>query len=293
MANYWTAPKTNWVANDGIGYEDLNRIEANVSAVRDATKRRVQGFGYVIANNPVASVDGVVTILPGSAYSSDGFPIRRDTNIVKNLTTWVQGSGNDKGGMASAVTVAGYTWYYAFALLDPTNGNVEVMFDDNPAGTNVSSGIYTKKRYINCFKTGAAGDDGSFLLCEQYSTGDRVYINPASSYPANHRGIHIGKINNNYGLHTLYESPPNYFYATPARDVRADINIVGDHDIWAIGIISSYGAYYSAGAPDSGEVSLYGSIMIPAARTLNIAVMTISDGDIIVAGPGFYDDRLQ
>jgi hypothetical protein len=218
--------------------------------------------------------------------------------------------------MASAVTVAGYTWYYAFALLDPTNGNVEVMFDDNPAGTNVSSGIYTKKRYINCFKTGAAGDDGSFLLCEQYSTGDRVYINPASSYPANHRGIHIGKINNNYGLHTLYESPPNYFYATPARDVRADINIVGDHDIWAIGIISSYGghfsvpgsfqnggvltgeivaanAYYSAGAPDSGEVSLYGSIMIPAARTLNIAVMTISDGDIIVAVPGFYDDRLQ
>jgi len=313
MANYWTAPKTDWDSNDGIGYEDLNRIEANVSANRDANFRRVQGFGYTMDNTGGTGYDGVLTILPGSAYSSDGFPIRQDTNIVKNLTSWVQGSGADKGGVASAVTVAAYTWYYIFAILDPVTGNVEIMIDDNPSGTNVSSGIYTKKRYINCFKTAAAGDQGSFDICESWSTGDRVYINPDSSLPTT-RGVTDDLVNNSYGSISLQESP--YGYATPARDVRADINITGDHDIWAIGIYSSFGGhysvpsnfqnggildgevvaahnYFSGNTPDSGEVSLYGSIMIPAARTINVAIMTLSAGDITIRVPGFYDDRLQ
>lgn len=310
MANYWTAPKTNWIANDAIGYEDLNRIEANTKANRDANFRRVQGFGYTM-DNSVSGYDGIITVLPGSAYSSDGFPMRRDTNFVKNLTSWVQGSGNDKGGMASAVTVAAYTWYYIFALLDPTNGNIEIMFDDNPAGTNVSSGVYTKKRYINSFKTGAAGGDGSFDIIEMFSTGDRVMLNPDSGYAE--RGWKDGILSDYYNEITLLQ--PGRGYLLPARDILAQFTILTEKEIHAIGLISDYGNYFTI--PSTFKVSgrlvgeyVFQSIMpvgdhnygisadcdirVDTDRKVNIAVLYDSGSPEFSIGIRAYTDlRLQ
>ncbi len=164
MANYWTIPKIDWFTSDGIGYADLNRIEANVSANRDASFFRVQGFGFAVTNNLTAGQDGIIHVAKGSGYSADGIPIKMSAEFVKNLRSWTQGNGDTYGGMASAVTAAAHTWYYIFVIMDPTTGDTEIMFDDNIAGNNISSGTYTVKRFVNSFKTGAAGDDGSFLV---------------------------------------------------------------------------------------------------------------------------------
>jgi len=226
MADIWEAPKTNWVTTDGIGYDDLNRIEQNTESIRDATKRRVHGFGFTV-NNSVGGYDGIVNVKPGSCYSSDGFPINRDTAIQKNLNTWAQGNGVSFGGMASAVTVAAHTWYYMFIIMNPTDGSTDIMFDDNPSGTNVSSGTFTKKRYVGAFKTKDAGSFSSFNLVEMYSeNGDDVYINPNDMYT--NREIQVANspgLDNQYQTVTLNETVLSEGYALPERVVEAKLSI--------------------------------------------------------------------
>ena len=309
MADYWTTPKTNWITSDGIGYADLNRIEANISANRDANFRKVQGFGYTV-DNTVASEDGVVTILPGSCYTSGGVPIKMASNFVKNLTTWAQGNGSGFGGMASAVTVAAHTWYYAFVIMDPTDGSTEIMFDDNVAGTNVSSGTYTEKRFINSFKTGAAGGDSSFDLVEMYSTGDRVVINPNSMYSARFLVYtNTSPNNDDYILQTL-DSGGAEGYALPAKAVLADLNLWLTA-IMTTGFFSTYTGVFTipatmggGGATPNAEMLFLSStsgvrgdfhLMIDASRQFKLAMYEPSGytGTVNLAVRGFVDERLN
>jgi hypothetical protein len=309
MADFWTDPKINWIDNDGIGYGDLNRIEANTKALRDATFRKVQGFGYSI-NNAVVGQDGVVTITPGSCYSENGVPIRMSAAHVKNLKTWAPGNGATFGGMAAAVTVAAHTWYYAFVIMKPSDGTTEIMFDDNPAGTNVVSGIYTEKRFIHSFKTGAAGGDGSFNLIEMYAIGDNVFINPNSMWSG--PGVNHSDTSDSYSEITLTEGARGL--ALPARDVLAKLNVVTEKEVHSIGLISAYGGHFSvpttfinAGVrvgefvfqsiiPVSSDhnygVSCDCDIMIPSNGKINIAYLyDTSSPELWVAVRGYFDDR--
>ncbi len=308
MADYWTTPKTNWLTSDGIGYEDLNRIEANISANRDANFRKVQGFGYKI-DNSIGGQDGVVTVFQGSCYSALGIPIKMISSFVKNLTTWAQGNGATFGGMASAVTVAAHTWYYVFVIMDPTDGSTEIMFDDNVAGTNVSSGTYTVKRLINSFKTGAAGGDGSFDLIEMYSIGDYTFINPNSMY-ANRTITYTNTAPNNnvYNLITLTSGGEGF--ALPAIAVKADLNIQAVNATF--GLISAnlsvftvptnlfpvipgipHAEFYELQILNTGSSDL--AIMITIARQINLAMYDISvdTGTVDIAIRGFHDERLN
>lgn len=309
MADYWTTPKVNWTTSDGIGYADLNRIEANISANRDANFRRVQGFGYTV-DNSVVGKDGVITVFPGSCYSENDMPIRMNANFVKNLTTWVQGNGSGFGGMASAVTVAAYTWYYIFVIMDPTDGSTEIMFDDNVAGTNISSGTFTEKRRIGSFKTAAAGGDGSFDLVEMYSTGDHTFINPNSADSAGGSSFAAGGGGDNaYQNATLSLTSG---VATPALDVKADLNILSENVSY--GLISNYQGIFTipvnfitGGVPSGEYVHMLEtvssgtrkqtadvSIMVDSASQIRLAhkIDTIA-GTIEIRIRGFFDDRLQ
>lgn len=308
MADYWTTPKINWNTSDGIGYADLNRIEANISANRDANFRKVQGFGYA-TDNSVGGQDGVVTIFPGSCYSDNDIPIKMGpSNFDKNLTAWAQGNGVTFGGMAAAVTVAANTWYYAFVIMNPTDGSTEIMFDDNPSGTNITSGTYTEKRFINSFKTRAAGGDGSFDLVEMYSTGDRVFINPNSMYT--NRTItytNTAPNNNVYNLITLTSGGEGF--ALPARAVKADLNIQAVDATF--GLISDYfniftvptnlfpvipgiphAEFYEIQILNTGSSDL--AVMITAARQINLAMYdaSVDTGTVDMAIRGFHDERL-
>ena len=292
MANYWTTPKVNWVTMDGIGYGDLNRIEANISANRDANVKRVQGFGYTV-DNTVSGQDGVITIKSGACYSANGFPLSRQTDIVKNLTTWTQGSGSAIGGMASGVTVAARSWYYIFAIMDPTDGSVDIMFDDNYSGSHVSSGIFTEKRYIGAFRTKLAGTHGSFYLAEMYSTGDHVFICPTAQYDQGDIFSNGSSINNNYQNVTLAKG------FLPPLEVLAQLNILSDRVDF--GLISNYAGVFStpsnfitAGKPygefcflryNAGSGTNYDitdvSIMVDASNQLQLAMYeTYSYGSV-------------
>ena len=309
MADFWTDPKINWIDNDGIGYGDLNRIEQNTKALRDATFRKLQGFGYSV-DNAVVGQDGVITITPGSCYSENGVPIRMSAPFVKNLTTWAPGNGATYGGMAAAVTVAANTWYYIFVIMKPSDGSTEIMLDDNPAGTNVVSGIYTEKRFIHSFKTRAAGGDGSFDLVQMYAVGDSVFINPSAMYAD--RGKKITGVNDSYYLIELSAGAEGF--ALPARDVLAKLNVVTDKGVRAIGIISEYGDFFTVptnftnGGILTGEfvfnsivpqtagydhgVSCDCDVMVPANRKINIAWMEDGSGPFLtLAVRGYVDDR--
>jgi len=228
----WETPKTDWVTSDGIGYADMNRIESNTLGVRNATVRKIQGGGYLIYNN-VSGYDGIVAIQPLSCYSAGGFPIRQNTEFRKNLNTWALGSGDDKGGMASAVTPAGRTWYYIYAILNTSSGAIDFMFDDDPGGANIPVGTFDEKRYIGAFKTRDAGAESSFFISEMYSIGDRTFINPNDMVAD--RDIVYTNINNQYKLVSLS-------YVLPERLVLAQLNVYSEANK-AIGFISNYGGF--------------------------------------------------
>jgi len=243
MADYFTTPKVDWEDTDGIGYEDLNRMEQNTSAVRDGTKRRVQGFGYTMSN-VVPNEDGVITVTPGSCFSNNGVPINMSANFVKNLDSWAQGNGSGVGGMAPDAHTAGvdaHTWYYIFAITNPINGDVEIMFDDNPAGTNVSNVVFTEKRLVGTFKTITAGVESSFYVAETYSDGDHTYINPTGTpYVEGTQFLMGGLAGNVYNHEQLLLSGNPVL---PAIVTRADLNLIllgqtGSVDVY-IGLVNS------------------------------------------------------
>jgi len=288
MADYWTLPKTNWITSDGIGYADLNRVEANISANRDANFLRVQGFGYTV-DNTVVGEDGVVTVLPGAAYTTNAMPLKMVANFVKNLTTWAAGNGAAFGGMAPAVTVAATTWYYIFVIMDPTDGSTEIMFDDNIAGTNISSGTYTEKRFVNSFKTNLAGDDGSFDLVEMYSTGDDVYINPNSMHAD--RTVHYLNGPLIDGEYRTIILGGGVTLELPSRKILAHL-IAEVFDLDEVGVFSRVGSVFTiptdliSGAVRNAEFLYMRDTGTTDKTTVDFDIMIDIDGEISLARKG-------
>lgn len=307
MADFWTTPKENWVSSDGIDYPDLNRIESNTAAIRDATYRKVQGIGFK-TDNAFVGQDGLISVFNGSCFSLNGVPIKFTTSFVKNLNSWTLGNGPTYGGMAPAVTVAANTWYYIFVIMNPVDGTTEVMFDDNISGTNISSGTYTEKRRVNSFKTNAAGSYGSFTVMEMYSIGDTTFINPVFASSTGTAISNSLPINNAYQNTTLVVGPAGSFGAAlPALDVRAKLNVLID-DV-DFGLVSNYlavftipGTFVTGGVPvgeycylksASGAVgALDVDIMVDTSNQIRVALYHPSNtGSVNIRVRGFFDDR--
>jgi hypothetical protein len=306
MANYWTEPKKNWLTTDGIGYGDLNRIESNISANRDGNFRKVQGFGYEITNT-VAGYDGLIGVTVGSCYSENGMPIRMNVNFAKNLNLWAPGNGGTFGGMASGVVITANTWYYIFVIMNPVNGRVDIMIDDNTSGSHFSNGTFTEKRFVNSFKTAAAGGNGSFDIVEMYSTGDRVFINPNSMYAARKCKQYVSGVNaNKYELITL-DSGGIEGFALPEIAVKANLNI-GAYGCNAFGLISSYSNVFTVPTVfnvildytaeylhKTSTIALHSvdlEIMIDASRQIYLARDSGSGAYVDIAIRGYLDERL-
>jgi len=308
MADFWTAPKTNWLTNDGIGYGDLNRIEQNIDAVRDATKRRVQGFGYATFNTD-PSYDGYVVIESGSCYSENGVPINAPLYFAKNLTAWQQGNGVQFGCLAPGAVLTAHTWFYLFVISDPITGNYEYMIDDNPAGTHVASVVYTEKRYINCAKTYSAGTHSSFNLGEMYSTGDHVFINPMYADLVGCKFTSAGLANPNVYQTLILSRASGAGRETPDRNVLAQFNYLGfSLHCGLFSLIAPYtkpALFMSGGINPVAEVTLYHptangnytsqfEIKVNAAGQISLAYYQSGGaGWVSFACNMFYDDRLM
>lgn len=310
MADFWTDPKVDWDDNDGIGYEDLNRIEQNTKAVRDGTYRRVQGFGF-LCNNQDPAYDGLVTVKPGSCYSNNGVPIKSTTNITKNLGTWAQGHGVTFGGMAAAVMsgpgVTAYTWYYIFIISNPVTGAVDVQFDNNTAGTNITSITFTEKRIIGAFKTVAAGGHSSFDVLEMWSDGDNTYINPWSYTAATNKPVI--STSNLYVEQTLSHSTRGLLL--PAVQCEAFLTIITDgysFGLYSIASLFTTPATFLSGTDWRGEFAYILDdahqtnetrqavdlrFLVSSDSKIKVATSNVFTGDgLLIYARGFYWDRL-
>jgi len=289
MADYFTTPKKNWVPSDGIGDEDLNRIEANIDATRYGARRGLTGFGFRVDNTGGTGYDGSIVVFAGSGFSNNGVPFYKSAAHIKNLNTWAAGNGAAYGGMASAVTVAANTWYYIFIITNPTDGTTEVIFDDNTSGSNISDASYTEKRCVGAFKTRAAGDQGSFDLCEMYSTdGQNVVINPDSMFTWRHLTFtNSGGINDAYQTITLQETSPAEGYALPGWDVMAQLNLEFTPHASAttngIGLLSTYAGVFTTPGQLSGSPSYSGELVF---RQNNQSVVKTYDFPFLVNSSG-------
>lgn len=298
----WSTPKTNWIAGDGFAYGDANRIEQNISDLRDAVYRRVQGFGYLCDIG-----QAYIEMLPGCCFSEDFYPLKFSGGI-KAFTAHSLGFGVGVGGMAPSVTIAANTWYYVFALGHATSSAVEIMIDSSPIGANVTLSNYPYKRFVNSFKT-----DASSNMVEMYSTGNDVFINPNSMYSSRSKQI-TGLTTNVYSTVTIESSVGNFLL--PAREVLARLNGRADAYVELLGIYSrvagattgltftiptnllsggNYQAEFLYQKPfNAGDYASYDcDIIVNSSRQISLAVIFSSGfGTNWLAVRGYRDERL-
>jgi len=79
--------------------------------------------------------------------------------IIKQIdATWAVGT--NKGGLDTG-TVANTTWYYLFAIYDPTTKTVDALFSASPTAPTMPSG-YTKKKLVGIVRTDGSANILSF-----------------------------------------------------------------------------------------------------------------------------------
>jgi hypothetical protein len=165
----WQTPKENWNAIDGIGYADLNRIENNINYLYDKSsvlESYIEGFELDAAG----STDSF-SIFKGQCVSESGnYVMKIDTSLSKTSSTWSVGASG--GALAPTLTILAHTWYYIFAIGNPTSGAVDIQIDDNPTGTNIAASGYTEKRRIGTIKTSATATNFKHMK----SVGDNYFV---------------------------------------------------------------------------------------------------------------------
>lgn len=123
----------------------------------------------MIPSNSSGDVNNDITISPGACRNSDNSAsITLAAAITKRLdASWSAGDG--AGGLDTGSKAAD-TFYAILAILNPTSGDVDVLFTTSPTSPTLPSG-YSKYRRIGWFRT-----DGSSNI------RNCVYRGPAGEY---------------------------------------------------------------------------------------------------------------
>jgi hypothetical protein len=151
----WATPKTNWNANTGIDYDDLNRMEGNTKELRDYLESSVFGFD-INAGNQTNADAGIFTIGPGECVVASGSnskpPVVVTGSLTKNLTAFTAGNNNGSKAPGSAAFSAG-AWWYVFLLYNSVTGAHDIAIDSAKAGTNAASiAGFDRLRVISTFQ---------------------------------------------------------------------------------------------------------------------------------------------
>jgi len=165
-------PKTDWASIDGIGFDDLNRIEGNTKFLFDTTQV-LKRFchGYEISLNTGSSF----VVEPGECMDdTNQFSLTLPFNFTKTSGSWVEGINN--GSVAPGVILAIHTWYYVF-VLSKADGQSDIQIDDNISGSNISATGFIFKRRIGTIKT----TDTATIFHAMVSKNDKYYLNIANS----------------------------------------------------------------------------------------------------------------
>lgn len=233
--------------SDGITPLSANDIPSNIEVefVYDGTywvqvfsgnkaTTTIRGISYL--NNPITIANNAtdanndIDFSAGNALLNDGSgQLILLSAITKRLdASWSAGTNN--GGLFSG-TKANSTWYYAFAILNTSTGEVDAGFDSSSSGANVPSGWKISK-LINCFKTSGAGNiltgtyfkDSSFyytsqLLEESASNANNAgnlvlsFVPPIPAYAINSAYANNNTVNA-YAYYTAGTSSTNIIWET-------------------------------------------------------------------------------
>jgi hypothetical protein len=154
--------------------------------VQEATPT-VKGISYlferIILSNNSVDPDHDIDFSAGSFSFDDGSGQARASAMTKRLDAlWSAGSGN--GGRDAGI-VANNTWYYCFAIYNPTNGAVDFLFSTSPTTPTMPAG-YTKKKRVGAIRT--AGGPADIMLFAQTDKKfiwlDQVNETPSPVAPA-------------------------------------------------------------------------------------------------------------
>jgi hypothetical protein len=147
-------------ANDAWIVLNPEKAYFNATNLTKATTT-TQGVSYLnnpitIANNattPNSKIDfggGVMNFHDGSGQAT-ALPL---TKTLQSSGSWT--AGNDQNGLFSGAK-ANSTWYFLFAIYNPTTGVVDFGFDTNITATNRPV-AYTKYQLLHACKTDSSGN---------------------------------------------------------------------------------------------------------------------------------------
>lgn len=108
----------------------------------------------------------------GNFQFDDGSGQIAVTAMSKTTSSWA--AGNNNGGLDTG-SLANNTYYYWFAIYNPTSGAKDFLFSSSPTSPTMPSG-YTKKARIGGFLTDGSGNINQKYLCQTTLFGQVAYF---------------------------------------------------------------------------------------------------------------------
>ena len=191
-----------------------------------------QGIAFlsnpITISNNATDANNDIDFSAGTFQFSDGSGQALATAMTKRLdATWSAGSGN--GGLFSG-TKAINTWYYPFAIYNPTTGVSDAGFDVSPSGANIPAGFTKRSNNLQPIKTDGNGT-GNILQGTFYKDGAFFYNNRQTEETANDATaignltlsfvppIPVYSINIAYAQSNALNAYPHYYAGTSANNL--------------------------------------------------------------------------
>jgi hypothetical protein len=152
--------------------QSSNEFDLIVDSAASATTTS-QGISFIdqqiTMSNNASDSDHDIDFTNGSFSFDDGTGQAYLSAITKQIdAVWAQ--GNNAGGLDTGV-VSNDTWYYSFAIYNPTTKDSDILFSASPTSPTLPSDYTKKKRLKACFlKTDSSSNIEAF-----YMSGDMFF----------------------------------------------------------------------------------------------------------------------
>jgi hypothetical protein len=124
------------------------------------------GYGMVLSNN-AGDMNNDIDFNPGWCFDSTfTYPINQTSSLTKQLDAAFS-AGTNQGMLRSGLSKSASTWYYVFAIYNPTTGAADYFADTSYSAPTLPAG-FTKYRLRGALRTDGSGN---ILRFYQYSGG--------------------------------------------------------------------------------------------------------------------------
>jgi len=173
--------------------------------------------GQVLLPNPITISNGTdadhdIDFSAGNFQFDDGSGQAVATALTKKLdASWV--AGTNQGGLDTG-SIAANTWYYCFAIYNPTTSTADSLFSASYSSPTLPSG-YTKKEYRGAVLTDASSN---------IRNGNFTYFGKSYRFSYKSQGVQDHSGNGNPGNTTL-SCPPNSYAIIDGYISTASVNV--------------------------------------------------------------------